>query len=278
VNFLSLKAIALLSAAILMMLQYVMPIRHLAMDTHELLNPLEPAISLFTGGAVFPNPFFFIILFLLLLMGDAPLTGSDFSYRVIRMTRSAWCIGEVFHIMASVAMYIALIASAAILSSLGCMGDWQEWSRVSYTLAMTDAAQVYGVEVAPVMTVMRAYPPLSAFLHSVALLWLYGVFSCLVIFFCNALRPSAKPWGLGLAFIIYFFDYIRFYNLPVHAMRYSPALWARISTLDLGFDPRVPSIQYAYIAFGVGIAVLIIMLMLGARGFSLDHTSSRIQD
>jgi hypothetical protein len=86
-----------------------------------------------------------IMLCLILLFCDAPFTEQNEPYVIIRSGKAHWFIGQVFYIILSSAIFVIYIFIVLLICTLPRMVFSDEWGKVYYTLAFTNAGSYYNV-------------------------------------------------------------------------------------------------------------------------------------
>lgn len=267
------KTIILYIVAALWTVYCLQPIRTFSIEMNELMHPLEPFVLLIASGDTFPSSFFYLFLFFVILLSDMPYINADFRYRIIRMNRSGWNLGEILTVFMLSFLYIIWLLLICWLTLLGRYGSSGDWSRIVYTLTFTDAASQYNIGLSLSEGFLYMYQPSTVFLHSFTLMWLYYIFSGLLLIGLHLVYPKGRPFGAITALAVYMYDYIRTNTLPIIFAWSSPATLSRLTALDLGFDQRFPSITYAYKFWFVSIVALIIALCAITRRCSVDDAS-----
>jgi len=272
-SFRNSKTIILYIVAALWVIYCLQPIRTFSIETNELLNPLEPFVLLIASGDTFPSAFFYLFLFYVILLSDMPYINAGFRYRIIRMNRTGWSLGEIITVFMISFLYIIWLLLICWLILLGRYGGNGDWSRIVYTLTFTDAASQYNIELGLSDGLLYVFQPLTVFLHSITLMWLYYTFAGLLLIGLHLAYPKGRPFGAITALAVYLFDYIRIYALPFSFAWGSPATLSRLTTLDIGFDQRLPSPTYAYKFWAVSIVALMIALWAVTRHCTVDDAS-----
>lgn len=268
------KTLVVLLAVAVLLLSFLQPLADVAAEARETVNPVEPFLLLINSGDAFPGPFFYIYVFFVVLLSDLPIFEHGFRYRIIRISKRAWYIGQVVMLLLLALLYIAFIYAVSILPFMGRLGTFSEWSRCIVSLTKTTMAADRGIELLLDRNILRAYEPMQALGYSLLYFGAYLFASALLAVILHTRWPGIRPAGISLLLAIYLFDYIRIYYLPFSSVRYSIAAMARLETINNGYSLYAPSIRYASCVWAALIGSMLIALRFTAKRLEAESKTS----
>ncbi|MBE5773475.1 MAG: hypothetical protein E7337_06035 [Clostridiales bacterium] len=268
------KTLVALLALTSLLISYLQPLADVAAEINQEINPVEPFLLLINSGGSFPSPFFYIYIFFVALLGDLPMFEHGFRYRLIRMSKRSWYIGQVVLTLLFTLVFTAFIWTVSLLPFIGRFGSSGEWSRCIISLAKTNMTSARGIDLMLDMSIIRIYSPMQALGYTVLYFAAYLFFSALFVVAVHTEWPSIRPAGICGLLAIYLFDYIRINYLAYKYVRYSITAMARLATLDNGYTQYAPTMQYVNLVWAVLIILLLIILYLTARRLQTDEKTA----
>lgn len=229
-----------------------------AADLGEPLHILEPFIL--NASNIYITTLSF--LGLLLLLADAPFTEQSATYSITRAGRSAWTLGKILYIALACLLYTLVPAILTMLYILPNAFVGAVWSSPFYELSVNGAAVITYQIGYENPTVLQAFSPYGAALHSMALTVLYGLFTGLLLFLINL--SGNRVVGFAVAASLHCFGYMFMSMRFNRIFPYLHSLLAAHNMTGLFGKNQVPGILESYLIFlfvGVILAVCILYRM-----------------
>ena len=259
------KTLVTLLALTALLLSFLQPLANVVAEVHETVNPVEPFLLLVNSGDAFPSPFFYIYVFFVVLLSDLPMFEHGFRYRLVRISKRAWYIGQVVMSLSFVLIFIAFIYVVSVLPFLGKIGTSLEWSRSIVSLTKTSMAEDRGIELLLDRNILRVYAPMQAFGYSFIYFFAYLFVTILLVVVIHTRWPDIRPAGIGFLLAIYLFEYVRIYYLPYSSVKYSLAALARLGTINNGYSLYAPTMRYVNCVWAAFVGILLVILRFAAR-------------
>lgn len=255
-------------ALTVILISYLQPLAAVTKELNVSINPFEPFLLLVNSGESFPSTFFYIYFFYIILLSDQPLISNGFRYRIIRMGKTAWYIGQIVTLITFSFLYIFVIYSISVLPFINVIGPWNEWSKCVVSLTKTNMAAQRGIEVMLDVNIIRGYTPEVAFVYSAILLLSFIFVSGLFVVALHTQSPSIRPAGAGILLAVYLFDYIRIYFLPYYWIKYSITAMARLASINNGYSLYAPDIEYVSWVWNICLVIMLFLLWIASRNVS----------
>lgn len=192
---------------------------------------------------------------IVLMFSNAPFHRDDSLFCVMRSGYKKWCAGQLIYIVLSSIIYVFSIFLMTIIFSIPTLGFSSTWGKAFATMAQagrTSGSSGYHI----LSRIQIQYTPISALLHTMALLLLLTISMGLLIFLLGNLvgRGAGVLASSALILLGLLPDYTQYQAL---AVRFSPCSLTELRRLDsIGFT-RYPNLTYAYIFLGVMALILI---------------------
>ena len=133
-----------------------------------------------------------IIMFgALLLFCNAPFIGPQTRFMLVRCGKTPWICGQVLYVLLASLVYVSLIHIISILLLLPDMQWTNTWGKIYYTLAASNAGQVYNVPLSFSYNIILAYSPIAATAISMCLTWLVCSFIGVLILALNLFKRKS---------------------------------------------------------------------------------------
>lgn len=227
---------------------YIRPVRDYAVTFGE---KTEPAMLSF----LFCSNYFLkmIMLAAIYFYSDVPFIERKDQYYYLRMGRTKFCIQNLIHIFVSSIVLSITLWGFSFLEMLPCISFENKWSRVSRTLALTDASQEIGMYFGIPYKAMEKYSPLQ--------LCSYGVLVTVLCFTMTGTLMYAlcllihKTMAVFLACVVVLLPNIM-EQVILYSVYFSPVSWMRCDMWRYGPDIRKPDIVYIVMAYILLITVL----------------------
>lgn len=210
-------------------------------------------------------------LSLAFLYSDAPFINKNQPYVIIRSKRTAWAIGQIFHVIIFSAIYfliLNLVAFIVLMPDATLSTDG--WGKVVNTLAQTDLTYQFGSISFP-YKITTLYSPIEAFVMNFLLNWGMACFMGLMMFVLNL--HFGKMIGTISAIIVVAFDLLVYNYLGGIFWWISPLSLSRLSMLDPKGITGYPSPTYALFFYGIGILIFSAIIILLIKRKSIEISS-----
>ena len=260
-----------LLAAAAMNLSYLMKIRDV-LEPSETISVLTPFLLILCAPQLIPSPHFFMSAFTFFILSNHLNTNQMLYYRTIRTTRMKWIVSEILRIMVISFLVILFLFVCSVMAMIPKISLSVPWDyELPFWMDALEGSWIGNIPYAIVYQLSQA----EAFVYALGFWWLYSVFGGLFLLTFRLLIPKVQGIGLGLLFVMYFFDYICEYCLP-YSFRYaSPVALSRLSYMNWGYDRIYPSPEYAICFFLICSLVLFVTDLLLARNVGFDMLTER---
>lgn len=227
----------------------------------------------FMANYVFLILFWFLVVY---IHSDVPFMQHANMYQVIRTGRRRWAIGQVGGIFLRSFAAVAFTAVCTILPLLPKVELTNEWGKLLRTVAVTDAASVYGFEIPIFYEIFSEYTPLQLMVLSVMLCTFISGFLGTMMFLISLYANKVLAVAGALAVAILMFFVINAHPMNRYKLAFFvPSIWAQvaqIATPNLGYY-WLPSVQYmfCFLAVGTGIMVAAILYKVKRVEFNWEN-------
>jgi len=244
---------AVLICISIFMYSKVIPIKEMIMDTGVRATP-------FLFPFLFSDPYmgFFILIGSIVAFADAPFWDISQSTSLVRVGRSSWIVGQLLYLLTASIIYILFVFLVSILLMYPSLILENEWGSIWQTLAQTDAAILYKIELAVPYSIICNYTPLQAVGVEFLMGTLVSFFIGILIFTINF--NFNKKAGVGIASFLVLLA-IRASSMHPWVIRVLPTYWVRISALPKEKVGIRPTISGAIICL-ITINILLIVIIL----------------
>ena len=209
---------------------------------------------------------------IIFLFSDAPFINNNQPYVIIRSNRLSWVSGKSIYIMMASAVYFFVVMGASVITLLpNAFFQTDDWGKIINTLAQTNAGSLINLQFAVSEKITDYYSPIMAFFLSFFLNWSVACFMGLLIFLISL--KFHRMFGLLAGAIVLFWDLLVINTLPIRFYYASPITLSRLGMLDPSGTSNYPDIMYSFVFFGIGIALLAVLLMSGIRNQSIEITA-----
>lgn len=271
------KTIVLLIAVSTLVLGYVHPLGKLAKLTSVEFSIAEPFVLLMNSGSGFGSPHFFIYLFFCIILSDFPAFTSGFRYRIIRMNRTGWWIGQLIAVISFTLIYMVLIIVLTVLPIIGRCSPGNDWSQSMHSIMdrtklPQEIKSVLRLGIDPEIGFLQEYSAWSAFGLTIWYTGAYLLVSALFLSAFHALLPRLRPAGVGILIVNYLLVDVIMFGVPYRLWGLSLAILSQLSSMNYDFNylHSAPSLE---LATGVWIGLICIMAAftyISARFLRLD--------
>jgi len=277
------KTIFLLSVLAVMMWSFLYPVVVLEEYVGGGVSLFEPFIILVNSTvSTLGGSFFYIYLIFVAIISDLPSFTHGFRYRMVRMTRTGWFIGELTVIALFVLFYMVFLFVVSIVPFIRIGGNINRWSTCFEEVAWVNGLR-WSDEVHAIMRLhvpdffVTKYTVSTAFGLTAWYLMGYLLFSALFVVVLHTCFMRLRPMAVGILAIPYVFADI--VDWPHFAHYFSPASLSRLSCLNFRVDNYYvvpnPSLAYASIWWGAWLAGLSVLLFIAAKKLCLDGYLNR---
>lgn len=269
------KTIVLLLALATVIMGYTHPLGAVAGLTEEGIGAAEPFILLMNTGYGFGSPHFFIYLFFSIILSDLPSFTNGFRYRMVRMSKVSWWIGQLTVAVVFTLFYMAFVVVVTILPAIGRMSLNGEWSQAMQMVGdRTDLPQ----EITSVLRLytsdefMDKYSVGTAFWLTAWYAGAYLLTSALFISAFHAMFPKLRPVAVGILIVVYLMVDVITFGFPYNLYGLSLAILSQLSSINYDFNRlySAPSLQFATTVWGCLICAMIAYLYAAARRIGFE--------
>lgn len=208
-----------------------------------------------------------IIMFgALLLFCNAPFIGPQTRFMLVRCGKTPWICGQVLYVLLASLVYVSLIHIISILLLLPDMQWTNTWGKIYYTLAASNAGQVYNVPLSFSYNIILAYSPIAATAISMCLTWLVCSFIGVLILALNLFKRKS---GVFIAAGFILLEVIAL-NSAFSTTYFSPVSWCSLACLSITGYSQYPSVVYAFSVLLVsilGLALFSILIIYKNKGY-----------
>lgn len=202
---------------------------------------------------------FFLFLFLILLLCDAPFRDRTQQMTILRSGRISWGVGKIFYMAGSCMLYFFSVYMFSWMVLFPYIEFSNQWGKGIMTLAKTDAAARYQiVNVFFSEKIVDYFTPGQAAFFSLLLCFAAALLLGLILFVGNFLSGSLRL-GLAAALALVIMDTALFSSevMSEHPILYgSPVTWCSLSTINIAGFGRTPDITFISRAYTVLLAGL----------------------
>ena len=216
---------------------------------------------------------FFLMIFFIILLCDAPFIDEMQKMAVIRSGRICWGIGKVLYIIASGMIYVFSVYLFSWIILFPHIEFSAKWEKAVMTLSKTDASSQFGIgNIFFKGKIVDYFSPYQAAFFSFLLCFLAVVLLGLVIFAGNFANMTLKL-GLITAMALAVLD-IGISLSGVLSEKpityFSPVTWSSLTIINIGGLGRTPDIVYICSMYGLLITALIICIIFFCRRKQMD--------
>jgi hypothetical protein len=197
-----------------------------------------------------------------LLFCDAPFINSSTPYECIRAGKKRWVGAQLADVGVASLLFVVFLVLVSVLCLLPHLDFANEWGRVLYTLAQTNAGAEYrGMPIW--YSVMFRYSPLAAMGLASLILYLQTALVGLVIFTLNLV--TKRGVGVVAGLLLAFMPAVAQIVYVPRVYYFAPTAWANLAVLDMSGTSGLPSLGYALGVLAGLIAALTIVVLLVHR-------------
>lgn len=211
----------------------------------------------------------FIVLGLVILLCDAPFWQDGTKYLLLRGTKKAYLIGQVFYISCTSFIYFLWIELCMIITACPNITLVNEWSKPVKLASSNTSAVGLTLDINFFDTIISESTPMQQFIRSFVCMILLGIFIGLFIFVINLYTNSML--GNIIFAVLLVLDYALDEILVNGSIGYySPISMARISMQNLGYSPTFPKLNYVVGFYLCSYVLMIGMILWKLRTCELD--------
>ncbi len=282
------KTLVLLLILAVILLGYLSSLPALESSVGGGIGVTEPITLLINDEYFWYGSKFCIYVLFVVILSDIPSFTHGFRYRMCRMNKRSWWIGQLTLIVLFTLFYIAYVFLLSVLPMIGRVGALGKWSPSALAMAGMDGFEVPdGIELSVYFTkrfLNRYSHPLNAFGLTLWYFTAYLLATALFISMSHAAAPRLRPMGAGIMMVGYMYEFIVYNNLPYIAYYFSPSALGRLSALNFDYNEGsgglmqavyAPSLEYAAWVWIMVLCVLIIGLFIAAKRLRLDGYLNR---
>lgn len=227
------------------------------------LSTLTSAFSVQATPWVFPFVFMHRYTPMLIMLGacflfaDAPYMHTGTPYEVIRAGKRTWVRAQIFYTLFTAFLLVAFLFVISVLCILPNLQFSGEWGKVYSTLAQTNAAEEYGVNLRVSYDVLLAYSPIQATLITFFVVGLEIAFLGMLIFTISLAASRTIAMFSGLLFSLLPYVLVAA-GTPVMYF-FVPTAWSDLSLFVPSNTFGYPSLVYVIIFLILSIVILAVI-------------------
>lgn len=215
-------------------------------------------------------PFMMLNVYFLFIYGitviyfysNVPFMQYSQMYQLVRLGRKKWGIEKIIRIWMSAVALATIELFLSILPLVPRLELSKDWGKVIYTLAMTDAASQFNINIFFPYDIVSSFTPIKAMLLIWGILILVTGLIGMVMFSFSLL--FSRTLGIVIATIIAILPIV-FFNIHYQLgwiVYFSPLSWLNLSLLHGKISKIYPNIWYVFYSI---LGMTIILCLLSVR-------------
>lgn len=200
----------------------------------------------FMSNYVFLILFWFLVVY---LHSDVPFMQHANMYQVIRTGRRRWAVGQIGGIFLRSFAAVLFTALCTILPLAPRIELTNEWGKLLRSVAVTNAASAYGLDIPIFYEIFSEYTPLQLMALCILLCTFISGFLGTMMFFISLYSNKVLAVAGALAVAILMFFVINSHPMNRYKLAFFvPSIWAQVAqvaTPHLGYY-WLPSVQYMF--------------------------------
>lgn len=203
------------------------------------------------------------------LFSDVPFLQYSKMYSLIRMGRLKWASAHILSICETAFVFCLYMCAVPIILCIPNVELTGEWGKIIHTLSLTNASQVYTINMYIPYEVLVRLKPMEALLLSVGLSTLF--ISFLGIFMFAVSLVFKRNIAVVAASVIIVWS-VAVYNMGESLSPYAPVLWLDISRIgELFYGMKLfPDLKYILLSFLLMISVSVSAVIWAIRYRDLE--------
>jgi hypothetical protein len=206
---------------------------------------------------------FFILAGSIILFAEAPFWSTDQSEVLIRTGRLPWLAGQIIYMVMASVIYMAGVLVISIAALLPYVQMSKGWGSIWNTIAQTDAAIMFDMNMSVPYYIISRYEPLQVVGIQYILGVAVSVFIGLVLFLLD--MHFGKKAGIAAASLLALFT-IRIDSFPDWVHWLFPTVWSNLNIMRQEAEGMGPTVYEGAIGiFAVNVLIICIIIKTGRR-------------
>lgn len=197
---------------------------------------------------------FFILVGCAILFVEAPFWSEDQIIVLVRVGRSGWFLGQIYYVLFASFVYLVGVLIISILVLAPNLQFANTWGSLWNTIAQTDAAMEFNMNLTVPYYIISRYSPLEAMIVQFILGFFVISFIGFLFFFLNLY--FGRKTGVVVVSIMILFT-IRISSFPEWVFWIFPTAWANLNWMHQEIDGMHPTLYQG----GIGLILINIILI-----------------
>ena len=239
--------------------------KEIILFSHKVKYGITPWIVIFFSTTRFPR-LIMLVLYLFLIC-DIPFRKENDTFFLVRSERKAFCIGNIFYIIANALIFIVVVTISSWLWGIKDMEWSMQWGKILGTVALTDIADNYRNSIIISGKLILREKPWVCYMLMFGLNFLCNIFLGNLLMIVNLWRQKKNLGIIVGTFLIGIDFFIQTQPQLWKYIYYSPITWSNLCYLDLKNNvTEYPSVWYAIICYlGLNIFLGNILIRMSRR-------------
>lgn len=220
---------------------FLRPLRSYAQTVNEATGPAMLAF-------LFCSNYFLkmIMLSIIYYYSNVPFMEKDRQYYFLRLGRTRFCLHNLFYIMASGIILSLLLWLISFLDMASCIKFHNTWSKISRTLALTDAGDRILLHFSVPYQPLENFTPLKLCLYSLSITALcFMTIGIMMYALCLCFHKTVAVFTAGI--VVMLPDIMK--RATMYPFYFSPVSWMGCDTWRYGYDVTKPDIAYIFVGY-----------------------------
>ena len=205
---------------------------------------------------------FFILTGCAILFVEAPFWSENQISVFVRVGRSAWFLGQIYYIFLASFFYLAGVLGISIFILAPDLQFTNTWGILWNTIAQTDAAIAFDMNLTVPYYIISRYSPLEAMIVQFFLGFLVIAFIGFLFFLLNL--NLGRKTGVVIVSIMILFT-IRISSFPEWIFWVCPTAWANLNWMHQEVDRISPTLYQGSMLLVLINAILICLIFITGR-------------
>jgi len=201
-----------------------------------------------------------LMIGIIVIFSDAPFINLSTPYELIRSGKRNWVKAQISYVVFTSFIWVVFLFIVSILCLLPNLDFSWEWGKVYRTLAQTNAAAEFSVNLAVSYDIILGFTPIQATIYSFVLVFLEMTFLGMLIFTFSAV--FSRSIALFTSFILAFMPAgLALSGMPAFYY-FTPTAWSDLLLFVPGNSLDYPPLNYCILFLTISIIVLIIISII----------------
>lgn len=264
-KFFSTKLFVIVLLQFFMVCVFLLPLREFSTMVNY---PVSPWIIPFLYSDLYFEIFFMSAV--IYYYSNVPFMQYSEMYKIIRTGRRKWAIQKIIGIIFSAIGLSIIEVLLSVIPLIGQMKIESGWGKVIHTLAMTDAAQQYGISLHVANKVLSEYSPLEAMLLIILISILVISFIGLLMFMISLFSNRLIAMFFATFFIILPIVEMNMESMYKWIIYISPVSWMNMGLIGTRHVGELPTLSYIITTLLGLIVILSILIICKIKTINFD--------